>query len=206
MNNELKKTKELKKKISKNKLLIYCGLVIISIIIISISILFFIPTKSNNIKKLTKLKKTSSIYEVLDKLDKMYGEEPSGEKAAEKKEVFNIVFKEEIAAEKKRVEAIEEAKRQEEINKSKIYISDVKQVDSSYIPKIQFTLNNPTNMTISYIKFDIKLYDSNNNLVDTDWTNETNISPNSIRVIDTFIPSNDSCTRFTVEISEINFY
>lgn len=86
---------------------------------------------------------------MLDKLDKMYGEEPIGEKAAEKKEVFNIIFKEEIAAEKKRVEAIEEAKRQEELTKSKIYISDVKQVDSSYIPKIQFTLNNPTNMTIS---------------------------------------------------------
>lgn len=158
MNNELKKTKELKKKICKNKLLIYCGLVIISIIIISISILSFIPTKSNNIKKLTKLKETSSIYDVLDKLDKMYGEEPSGEKAAEKKEVFNIIFKEEIAAEKKRVEAIEEAKRQEELTKSKIYISDVKQVDSSYIPKIQFTLNNPTNMTISYIKFDISRF------------------------------------------------
>lgn len=205
MNNELKKTKELKKKISKNKLLIYCGLVIISIIIISISILSFIPTKSNNIKKLTKLKETSSIYDVLDKLDKMYGEEPIGEKAAEKKEVFNIIFKEEIAAEKKRVEAIEEAKRQEELTKSKIYISDVKQVDSSYIPKIQFTVNNPTNMTISYIKFDIKLYDSNNKLIDTDWTNATNISPNGIRVIDTFIPSNDSCTSFTVEISEINF-
>lgn len=92
MNNELKKTKELKKKICKNKLLIYCGLVIISIIIISISILSFIPTKSNNIKKLTKLKETSSIYDVLDKLDKMYGEEPSGEKAAEKKKKFLILF------------------------------------------------------------------------------------------------------------------
>ena len=79
-------------------------------------------------------------------------------KLLKKKEVFNIIFKEEIAAEKKRVEAIEEAKRQEELTKSKIYISDVKQVDSSYIPKIQFTLNNPTNMTISYIKFDISRF------------------------------------------------
>ncbi|NFG11320.1 FxLYD domain-containing protein [Clostridium botulinum] len=68
----------------------------------------------------------------------------------------------------------------------------VPQNDSNTWLELQVTITNPNkNKTIDYIEIGFDFFDSNKNLVDTDWTNDTNIQPNSKRIITKSIKNND---------------
>ncbi|KFX54003.1 hypothetical protein FDB15_05785 [Clostridium botulinum] len=68
----------------------------------------------------------------------------------------------------------------------------VPQNDRNTWLELQVTITNPNkNKTIDYIEIGFDFFDSNKNLVDTDWTNDTNIQPNSKRIITKSIKNND---------------
>ncbi|GAA0078919.1 hypothetical protein UT300005_32980 [Clostridium sp. CTA-5] len=68
----------------------------------------------------------------------------------------------------------------------------VSQDDRNMWLELQVTVTNPNkNKTIDYIEIGFDFLDSNKNLVDTNWTNDTNIQPNSRRIITKNIKNNN---------------
>jgi len=67
--------------------------------------------------------------------------------------------------------------------------------------KLEFSVTNNTTFNVSYIKFDIKIYDVSKNVIDTDWTNWSgNLHPGDSAKIDTYITDG---SYVSIEVSEI---
>lgn len=116
--------------------------------------------------------------------------------------------------ETKLVEMVEEqqAKQEQERAKkleaaSKITITGTSaSATTSNINIITTTINNASDLTANYIELAIYVYDSNGNMIHSDWTNESNVSGNSTRINTAYVSMPENAVSYEVEITDIRIY
>lgn len=70
--------------------------------------------------------------------------------------------------------------------------------------EVKFTIKNNSKYTISYVKFDIYLYDQNNNIVDTDWTNWSgSLLSEGKAVVETYINDEVGAKSISISVDEV---
>ena len=104
-----------------------------------------------------------------------------------------------------RLEREAEEREQEEKDSYKNYV--ILNLDSerysSNLRKIRFTVTNIGEETATYLKFDIKMYDSQGNVINTEWTNWTgNLNPKERCVVETFVDMYGNEDSYSVILSE----
>lgn len=69
--------------------------------------------------------------------------------------------------------------------------------------KIKFTVTNNGTRTASYMEFDIKMYDSQKNVINTEWTNWSgNLYPSERCIVETFVDMYGNEDSYSVILSE----
>lgn len=86
------------------------------------------------------------------------------------------------------------------VNSNDIAIKDVKYTGD----KVTFTIKNNSDYTVSYVKFDIYLYDKNKNIVDTDWTNWSgSLLSKGSAVVDTYVNDDVGANSISISVDEV---
>ena len=208
----MKKVKELLKGLNKKVVAIGLGVVIVcgigGVIIVNSQTGFLLSEKSKKIK-ITDSIKAKEYDKAKELTNKFYPKE------TEKRELLsNIdlcekynVNNTEIAKQKQYEDILAEKKKEVEKQKLEEYSKFCENIELAE-PYIEenggryfnacTVVENNNSRPISYIQFDVFIYDESGNLVDTAMTNETNIPANSKRIVKKMLPCGDGSWNMKV--------
>lgn len=203
----------LKNKLSKKKILAIVLIVLLSLLFASISVYRYHGlnmSKDQRIKKIYATLEKNKDYEEATKLaDRYLKNDPE-----DLKRVKGLIglYKNVKVTNLKDYQAYARKQKSENDKKEKANSMEIEDVrwedDNDRYGKAVITVKNTGNKNIKYVKVNIFMYDSNNNIIDSYWTNSSSlIKPGAKLELEKGIPYKDNYKNATMnaEIGDISF-